>query len=136
MPERSRRRSPLSKADGRTVDILDAGTVEQAEDACRKAVAGGADALVAVGGDGTVHVGLQAIAGTSGRIRGVIPAGTGTTSPPPWACQRRSRGGRVVSQALSDGRTRAIDLGPDQPVRRVRPVVLRRAGRRLRRSGQ
>jgi diacylglycerol kinase (ATP) len=105
------------ESDGRTVDILDAGTVEQAEDACRKAVAGGADALVAVGGDGTVHVGLQAIAGTSVGF-GVIPAGTGNDFATAMGLPSDvAAAGRVVSQALSDGRTRAIDLariaGPD-----------------------
>ena len=48
----------------------------EAEAACHAAVAGGAGALVAVGGDGTVHLALQAVAGT-GVPLGVVPAGTG-----------------------------------------------------------
>src|SRR4051794_26762947 len=67
--------SALSGPD-RTVRVLDAATVDAALVACREAVAGGASALIAVGGDGTVHVGLQAVAGT-GVPFGVIPAGTG-----------------------------------------------------------
>ena len=105
------------ESDGRTVDVLDAGTVEQAEEACRKAVAEGADALVAVGGDGTVHVGLQAVAGTPAGF-GVIPAGTGNDFATAMSLPSDVvAAARVVSTALSDRRTRAIDLariaGPD-----------------------
>lgn len=48
----------------------------EAADACAAAVAAGLDALVAVGGDGTVHLAVQAVAGT-GTALGVVPAGTG-----------------------------------------------------------
>jgi diacylglycerol kinase (ATP) len=101
----------------RTVEVLDARTVEQALAACRKAVADGADALVTVGGDGTVHLGLQAVAGTTVGL-GVIPAGTGNDfaagvglpADPVAAAQ-------AISEALTAGRTRALDLahiaGPD-----------------------
>jgi diacylglycerol kinase (ATP) len=44
--------------------------------ACRAAVADGLDSLVAVGGDGTVHLAVQAVAGTATAL-GIIPAGTG-----------------------------------------------------------
>jgi diacylglycerol kinase (ATP) len=43
---------------------------------CREAVADGVDALVAVGGDGMVHLALQAVAGTPTPL-GIVPAGTG-----------------------------------------------------------
>lgn len=42
----------------------------------RRAVADGVDGLVVVGGDGTFHLGLQAVAGTDVPI-GLVPAGTG-----------------------------------------------------------
>ncbi|MBB2943996.1 diacylglycerol kinase (ATP) [Actinoplanes lutulentus] len=61
---------------GRPVRILDAGTGAEAELACHRAVADGAAAVVAVGGDGTVHRALQAVAGTEVPF-GVVPAGTG-----------------------------------------------------------
>ena len=61
---------------GRTVHLLDADTGAEAEALCRKAVTEGVDAIVAVGGDGTVHQALQAVAGT-GVPLGVVPAGTG-----------------------------------------------------------
>jgi diacylglycerol kinase (ATP) len=63
-------------AGGRAVRLLDAHTGAQAERLCRLAVAEGVEAIVAVGGDGTVHRALQAVAGT-GVPLGVVPVGTG-----------------------------------------------------------
>ena len=51
-------------------------TPDAAADAARAAVADGAERLVAVGGDGTVHIALQAVAGTSTAL-GIVPTGTG-----------------------------------------------------------
>lgn len=45
-------------------------------DLCHAAVAAGTDAVVAMGGDGTVHLALQAVAGLSTPL-GIIPVGTG-----------------------------------------------------------
>ena len=45
-------------------------------DLARSAVADGAWALVICGGDGMVHLGVQAVAGTGAHL-GIIPAGTG-----------------------------------------------------------
>jgi diacylglycerol kinase (ATP) len=42
----------------------------------REAVAGGVESLVVVGGDGMVHMAVQALAGTDVNL-GIIPAGTG-----------------------------------------------------------
>jgi diacylglycerol kinase (ATP) len=61
---------------GRPVELLDAHTPDEARAACAAAVDGGAAALVVVGGDGTVHLALQALAG-SGVPLGIVPAGTG-----------------------------------------------------------
>jgi diacylglycerol kinase (ATP) len=73
-------------------------------------VADGADALVVVGGDGTVHVGLQAVAGTPVGF-GVIPAGTGNDFATAMGVPADVvTAGRAVSEALSHGRTRTIDL--------------------------
>jgi diacylglycerol kinase (ATP) len=63
-------------AAGHAVRVLDAATAEAAEKACHRAVADGVAALVAVGGDGTVHLALQAAAGRPVAF-GVVPAGTG-----------------------------------------------------------
>ena len=95
---------------GHTVRLLTAHSGEQAEEACHRAVAEGVSALVAVGGDGTVHRALQAVAGRPVGF-GVIPAGTGNdfaagtgvSSSPTAAADD------VVS-ALRDGRSHAVDL--------------------------
>ncbi|MEH0986108.1 diacylglycerol kinase family protein [Micromonospora sp. CPCC 205556] len=104
-------------AAGRAVELLSARTPDEAEAACRAAVAGGAAALVAVGGDGTVHQALQAVAGTAVPF-GPVPAGTGNdfavdTGFPadPLAAVE------VIAAALRERRSRPVDLarmtGPD-----------------------
>ncbi|WP_218907058.1 diacylglycerol kinase [Micromonospora jinlongensis] len=97
-------------AAGRPVRLLQASSPAEAEAACRAAVADGAGALVAIGGDGTVHRALQAVAGTDVPF-GPIPAGTGNdfaldTGFPadPLAAAD------VIASALRDGRSRAVDL--------------------------
>src|SRR6478735_6218957 len=49
---------------------------DEAADLARACVADGVEALVVCGGDGLVHLGVQAVAGT-GTPLGVIPSGTG-----------------------------------------------------------
>ncbi|MFC7531137.1 diacylglycerol kinase family protein [Actinoplanes sp. GCM10030250] len=61
---------------GRAVRLLEAGSGAEAEAVCHRAVGEGAVAVVAVGGDGTVHRALQAVAGGAVGF-GVVPAGTG-----------------------------------------------------------
>ncbi|MFI5486418.1 diacylglycerol kinase [Micromonospora echinaurantiaca] len=97
-------------ATGRPVRLLEAHSAEQAEAACHAAVADGVAALVAVGGDGTVHRALQAVAGTVVPF-GPVPAGTGNdfavdTGFPadPLAAVE------VIVDALRAGRTRPVDL--------------------------
>lgn len=98
------------RAGGRPVRLLDAATAAQAQAACHAAVAGGAAALVTIGGDGTVHLGLQAVAGT-GVAFGPVPAGTGNDfaaqtgfAADPLAAVEQ------IAAALADGRTRPVDL--------------------------
>lgn len=97
-------------AAGRPVRLLPASSPAEAEAACRAAVAEGAGALVAVGGDGTVHRALQAVAGTDVPF-GPIPAGTGNdfaldTGFPadPLAAAA------VIAEAVRDGRSQPVDL--------------------------
>ncbi|MFI8805069.1 diacylglycerol kinase family protein [Micromonospora chalcea] len=95
---------------GRPVELLRARTPEEAEAACHAAVAGGAGALVAVGGDGTMHRALQAVAGTDVPF-GPVPAGTGNDfavdtgfpADPVAAVE-------VIADALAAGRARSVDL--------------------------
>ena len=49
---------------------------DHARDLSHEAVTQGVDALVALGGDGMVHIALQAVAGTETPL-GIVPAGTG-----------------------------------------------------------
>ncbi|WP_243057627.1 diacylglycerol kinase [Nocardioides sp. SR21] len=64
------------RAAGRDVTSMEGRDADEALDLARQAVADGAEALVAVGGDGMVHLAVQAVAGTSTPL-GIIPAGTG-----------------------------------------------------------
>ena len=94
----------------RAVRVLDAHTVADASRACHEAVASGAEALIVIGGDGTVHVAIQAVAGT-GVPLGVVPAGTGNdfaaAAGVPSDLVRAAEG---ITVALLAGRTRPVDL--------------------------
>lgn len=76
-----------------------------AVDAARVAIADGADRLVIVGGDGTVHQGIQAAAGTGVTV-GVVPAGSGNDFA--TAMGLPLDGERAIERALGAGS--AIDL--------------------------
>jgi diacylglycerol kinase (ATP) len=97
-------------ASGRTVRLLSADSGEAAEKACRRAVAEGVGALVAVGGDGTVHRAVQAVAGT-GTGFGVVPAGTGNdfasgTGVPADPMTAAT----AIADAVRDGHSVPVDL--------------------------
>jgi diacylglycerol kinase (ATP) len=61
---------------GQRVRSLAGQDAEEALELARKCVADGVDTLAVVGGDGMVHLALQAVANTETRL-GLIPAGTG-----------------------------------------------------------
>jgi diacylglycerol kinase (ATP) len=67
---------PVLEAAGWKVRRLEGRDAQEAEDLARRAVAEGVDALVVCGGDGLVHLGFQAVAGSDVPL-GVLPAGTG-----------------------------------------------------------
>ena len=97
-------------ASGRTVRLLSADSAEEAEKACHRAVAEGIGTLVAVGGDGTVHRAVQAVARTNVGF-GVVPAGTGNdfaggTGVPADPMTAAS----AVAEAVRDERSTPIDL--------------------------
>ncbi|MGW3021019.1 diacylglycerol kinase [Streptomyces longwoodensis] len=88
---------------------------EDAADAlarARAAVAGGTGALVAVGGDGLVHLALQAVAGTRTPL-GVVAVGTGNDFARLLGLPLRdpAAAGALLADALGDGRVREVDLG-------------------------
>ncbi|MEQ4303479.1 diacylglycerol kinase family protein [Plantactinospora sp. B6F1] len=102
---------------GRPVRLLEAGSAAQAETACRAAVEDGAAALLTVGGDGTIHLALQAVAGT-GVGFGPVPAGTGNDFAAGMGYPTDPLGAvEVIAAAVVAGRTRPADLarmtGPD-----------------------
>ncbi|MFI5935414.1 diacylglycerol/lipid kinase family protein [Actinoplanes sp. NPDC051494] len=93
---------------GRPVRLLTASTGAEAEQACHRAVAEGVSALITIGGDGTVHRALQAVAGT-GVPLGVIPAGTGNDfaaaanlPPPPPSRPRGADGTEPVAEPVAE----------------------------------
>jgi diacylglycerol kinase (ATP) len=100
------------RARGHEVTVLQANDAQDADRQCRQAVQDGVDALVALGGDGMVHLALQAVAGTSTAL-GIIPAGTGNDfarhlglpSDPLEAADVVARAERrTVDACLSEGR--------------------------------
>lgn len=92
---------------GITVRDLWARGAEDAVGVARRAVADGVDALVVCGGDGSVHQGLQAVAGTDTPI-GVIPCGTGNDVARYLDIPRRDP--LAAAQLVVEGRTTTIDL--------------------------
>ena len=65
-----------ARAGGLVVRNLQGRDPDEALDLARQCVADGVEALVVCGGDGMVHLALQAVATTSTAL-GIIPAGTG-----------------------------------------------------------
>ncbi|WP_324277749.1 diacylglycerol/lipid kinase family protein [Blastococcus brunescens] len=96
---------------GFSPEVLPATTGAEGERQAGDAVAAGARAVVAVGGDGTVHAALQAVAGTPTPLA-LIPAGTGNDLA-------RALGGhidpaaaaRAAADDLKAGTTRSVDAG-------------------------
>ncbi len=75
--ERAGRRAAARLEDaGVPVRVLAGRDVREAGDLAHESVESGAKALVVVGGDGMVHLGLQAVGGSDACL-GVIPAGAG-----------------------------------------------------------
>jgi diacylglycerol kinase (ATP) len=98
------------RSTGREISVLTAGTATEALAACRTAVASGASALVAAGGDGTMHLGLQAVAGT-GIPFGAVPAGTGNDFVTELGLPGEPlAAAAAIAAALVDGVRRKIDL--------------------------
>jgi diacylglycerol kinase (ATP) len=98
------------RANGANVAILVGRDVEDAKALARQAIADGVDALVALGGDGMVHLALNVVAATPTPL-GIIPAGTGNdlastlrlpTKDPVAAAE-------VVTSRLAGGGPRPMD---------------------------
>ncbi|MBD8058808.1 diacylglycerol kinase family lipid kinase [Cellulomonas sp. JH27-2] len=94
---------------GHLVDDLSGPTLEQATDRARTAALAGLDALVVVGGDGMVHLGVNVVAGTELPL-GIVAAGTGNDIARTLALPRDDVAAAVdaVEAGLRDG-PRAVD---------------------------
>lgn len=100
---------------GASVAVRSAGSARELRDLADLAVAdaqhdrdqGRAHAVVAVGGDGTVHTVLQAV-GDTGVPLGVVAAGSGDDAARAWGLPR-AEPDRAV-EVLLHGRPRAVDL--------------------------
>jgi diacylglycerol kinase (ATP) len=90
------------------VDRLVGRDGEEALDLARRAVSDGVDALVVVGGDGLVHVGVQAVAGTRTAL-GVVPSGAGNDLARALGLARSDP--RRSADVVVAARTRRIDVG-------------------------
>jgi diacylglycerol kinase (ATP) len=107
----------LLRARGHTVEDLSASTLARATDRARAAAVRGLDALVVVGGDGMVHLGVNVVAGT-GLPLGIVAAGTGNDIARSLALPRGDVAASVaaVERGLADG-PRGVDaarVGPPE----------------------
>lgn len=99
------------RSGGLTPHVLPAGTGAEAEKLAAEAVATGAGAVVAVGGDGSAHNALQAVAGTSTPLA-VVPAGTGNDLALALGIPRDPvAAARAAAEDLLAGSVRTVDAG-------------------------
>jgi diacylglycerol kinase (ATP) len=95
------------RAGGLVVRNLQGRDADEALDLARQCVAEGVDALVVCGGDGMVHLAVQAVAGTSTPL-GVIPAGTGNDVARYFDIPRKDP--EAAADLVVAGHTRTVDL--------------------------
>jgi diacylglycerol kinase (ATP) len=93
---------------GHAVRQLIGRDVSESQDMAREAVAQGTDALVVVGGDGMVHLGLQAVGGTEVPF-GVVPAGSGNDFARAIGVPLRDTA--AAASIVATGAERRVDLG-------------------------
>jgi diacylglycerol kinase (ATP) len=92
---------------GLVVRALEGRDADEALDLARQCVADGVDALVVCGGDGMVHLAVQAVAGTT-TARGIIPAGTGNDVARYFDLPRSDP--EAAADRVIAGHTRTVDL--------------------------
>ena len=97
----------IEQAGHTPVDISGA-SAQATADAARAAVQAGAERLIAVGGDGTVHLAVQGAAGTDAAL-GIVPVGTGNDF---------ARAFGLYGHSVEEAAARA--LGPTLPVDAIR----------------
>ena len=95
------------RAGGASVRDLQGRDAHEALDLARQCVADEVDSLVVCGGDGMVHIAVQAIAGTATRL-GIVPAGSGNDVGRYFGLARNNPD-EAVDRVLA-GHTRTVDL--------------------------
>src|SRR5918993_5348250 len=95
------------RAHGVQTAIISGGSAAESTDLLRAAIALDTDAVVVAGGDGTVHLAIQQLAGT-GIPLGIIPAGTGNDFAAMLGL--RELDVAAAADAIIAGRTRQVDL--------------------------
>ena len=95
------------RGSGLVVRNLEGRDADEALDLARQCVDDGVDALVVCGGDGMVHLALQAVGGTATPL-GMIPAGTGNDVARYFDLPRKDPG--AAADIVIAGRTRTVDL--------------------------
>jgi diacylglycerol kinase (ATP) len=98
---------PRLRAAGLVVRNLEGRDADEALDLARQCVAEGLESLVVCGGDGMVHLGVQAVADTPTRL-GILPAGTGNDVARYFDIPRKDP--LAAADRIIAGRTRTIDL--------------------------
>lgn len=99
---------------GRPVSVIVGTSAEDALERACTAVAEAPDALVAFGGDGLVHLAVQAVAGTDVPL-GIIPAGTGNDIADAFGFPRKDP--LAAADIVARGKTRVVDaakIGADE----------------------
>jgi diacylglycerol kinase (ATP) len=96
------------RRDGTSVDVVVGRDGDEAFDRLRDRVADGVDGVVAVGGDGLVHIALQVVGGTDVPL-GVIPAGSGNDIARSLGLDPKDA--LAAADLVRLGRTRPVDLG-------------------------
>jgi len=99
--------APRLRDAGFTVRELAGRDADEALDLARRCVADGVETLVVVGGDGMVHLAVQALAGSSTRL-GLVPAGTGNDVARYLDVPRKDV--NAATDVLIGGKERTIDL--------------------------
>jgi diacylglycerol kinase (ATP) len=94
------------RSGGADVTVVRGRDAAEAAELAAKEVATGTDALVTVGGDGMVHLGVNAVAGTPTRL-GIVAAGTGNDLASALGLPVRNPVG--AADVVLGGHTRAID---------------------------
>jgi diacylglycerol kinase (ATP) len=92
---------------GLVVRDLQGRDADEALDLARQCVADGVEALVVCGGDGMVHLAVQAVATTTTAL-GIIPAGTGNDVARYFDLPRSDP--EAAADRVIAGRTRTVDL--------------------------